>query len=52
MVVRRQSSQPVVFPIHGVLCDRFEGAPERALNDLVGFANELIRDGLLRQERR
>ncbi|MDP3091792.1 MAG: PqqD family protein [Nitrospira sp.] len=41
-----------VREIHGVLCDRFEVAPERALNDLVALANELIREGLLQQERR
>jgi hypothetical protein len=41
-----------VHEIHGVLCDRFEVAPERALDDLVALANELIQEGVLEQERR
>lgn len=41
-----------VREIHGVLCDRFEVSPERALDDLMALANELIREGLLQQERR
>ena len=38
--------------IHTVLCDRFDVAPERALDDLVNLVNELIQEGLLQQERR
>ena len=38
--------------IHTVLCDRFDVAPERALDDLVNLVNELILEGLLQQERR
>ncbi|MDP3091793.1 MAG: PqqD family protein [Nitrospira sp.] len=38
--------------IHTVLCDRFDVAPERALDDLVALVNELIQEGLLQQERR
>ena len=38
--------------IHSVLRDRFEVAPERALDDLVTLVNELIQEGLLQQERR
>lgn len=38
--------------IHAVLCDRFDVTPERALDDLVALANELVEEGLLEQERR
>ena len=38
--------------IHTVLCDRFDVAPERALDDLVMLVNELLQEGLLEQERR
>lgn len=38
--------------IHTVLCDRFDVAPDRALDDLVNLVNELIQEGLLQQERR
>jgi hypothetical protein len=41
-----------VRDIHAVLCDRFDVAPERALDDLVNLVNELIQEGLLQQERR
>lgn len=41
-----------VREIHAALCDRFEVGPERALDDLVALANELIQEGLLEQERR
>jgi hypothetical protein len=37
--------------IHAVLCDRFEVASERALDDLVALVNQLIQEGLLQQER-
>lgn len=36
--------------IHRVLCDRFEVAPERALDDLVALVNQLIQEGLLQQK--
>lgn len=38
--------------IHTVLCDRFDVAPERALDDLVILVNQLTQEGLLQQERR
>ena len=38
--------------IHAVLCDRFEVSPDRALDDLVALANQLVQEGLLQQERR
>lgn len=38
--------------IHAVLCDRFEVAPERALNDLIVLVDQLMQEGLLQQERR
>ena len=41
-----------ISDIHAVLCDRFEVAPERALDDLVTLVNNLVQEGLLRQERR
>jgi len=41
-----------ISDIHAILCDRFEVAPERALDDLVTLVNELIQEGLLQQERR
>ena len=41
-----------ISDIHAVLCDRFEVAPERALDDLVSLVNQLVQEGLLQQERR
>jgi hypothetical protein len=38
--------------IHTILCDRFDVASERALDDLVTLVNQLIQEGLLQQERR
>ena len=38
--------------IHAVLCDRFEVSPDRALDDLVALINQLVKEGLLQQERR
>ena len=38
--------------IYAVLCDRFDVAPERALDDLVALVNHLVEEGLLQQERR
>jgi|SRR6188472_3911577 len=38
--------------IHAALCDRFDVAPERALDDLLTLVNQLIQEGLLQQERR
>lgn len=40
-----------VSDIHAVLCDRFDVAPERALDDLVALVNQLVQEGLLQQER-
>ena len=42
----------MISDIHAVLCDRFEVAPERALDDLVSLVNQLVQEGLLQQERR
>lgn len=41
-----------ISDIQAVLCDRFDVAPERALEDLVSLVNDLIQEGLLQQERR
>ena len=41
-----------ISDIHTVLCDRFDVAPERALDDLVTLVNQLTQEGLLKQERR
>lgn len=41
-----------ISDIHSILCDRFDVAPERALDDLVTLVNKLIQEGLLQQERR
>lgn len=41
-----------ISDIHAVLSDRFDVAPERALDDLVTLVNELIQEGLLQPERR
>ena len=38
--------------IHAVLCDRFQVSSDRALDDLVALANQLVQEGLLQQERR
>ena len=41
-----------ISDIQAALCDRFDVAPERALDDLVTLVNDLIQEGLLQQERR
>ena len=41
-----------ISDIHAVLSDRFDVAPERALDDLVTLVNDLIQEGLLQSERR
>ncbi len=41
-----------ISDIHAVLCDRFEVASERALDDLVALVNQLVQEGLLQQEGR
>lgn len=46
------TGQHTVSDIHGFLCDRFEVAPEQALDDLVVLINQLVEEGLLQQERR
>lgn len=38
--------------IHSVSRDRFDVAPERALDDLVTLVNQLTQERLLQQERR
>ena len=39
-----------VRDIHAKLCEGFEVAPERALDDLIALINELVQEGLLQQE--
>jgi hypothetical protein len=46
------TGQTTIAEIHRVICDQFEVDPERALEDLVSLAGELIQEGLLQQERR
>jgi hypothetical protein len=46
------AGQSTVADIHTAICERFEVAPERALDDLVMLVNELLQEGLLEQERR
>ena len=41
-----------ISDIHTHLCDHFDVAPERALDDLVTLVNELNQERLLQQERR
>lgn len=41
-----------ISDIHAILCDRFDVAPDRSLDDLVTLVNQLIQEGLLQQERR
>jgi hypothetical protein len=41
-----------ISDIRAVLCDRFDVAPERALDDLVTLVNQLVQEGLLQHERR
>jgi hypothetical protein len=41
-----------ISDIHAVLCDRFDVAPDRALDDLIALVNQLAQEGLLQQERR
>jgi hypothetical protein len=41
-----------ISAIHAILCDRFEVSPDRALDDLVALINQLVKEGLLQQERR
>lgn len=46
------AGQSTIRDIHADLCDRFEVAPEQALNDLVVLVNQLVEEGLLQQERK
>ncbi len=46
------TGQSTMTDIHAAICDRFEVASERALDDLVALASELVQEGLLQQERR
>ena len=46
------AGQSTIVDIHTAICERFDVAPERALEDLVALANDLILEGLLEQERR
>lgn len=44
------TGQNTINDIHAVLCDRFEVAPEQALDDLVALISQLVQEGLLQQE--
>ena len=46
------TGQSTIADIHTAICERFDVVPERAFDDLVILANELIQEGLLEQERR
>jgi hypothetical protein len=46
------TGQSTIADIHAVICDRFEVVPERAIDDLISLAEELLAEGLLQQERR
>ncbi len=46
------AGQSTVANIHRAICERFEVAPEQALDDLVMVVNELLQEGLLEHERR
>jgi Coenzyme PQQ synthesis protein D (PqqD) len=46
------TGEQTISDIHAVLCNRFDVAPERALDDLVTLVNQLTQEGLLQQERR
>jgi hypothetical protein len=52
VILERCTGQSTMADIHRAICERFEVAPEQALDDLVALANELIQEGLLQQERR
>ncbi len=52
VIWERCTGHHTIGDIQAVLCDRFDVAPERALDDLVILVNELIQEGLLQQERR
>jgi coenzyme PQQ synthesis protein D (PqqD) len=41
-----------ISDIQAVLYDRFEVSPDRARDDLVALINQLVKEGLLQQERR
>jgi hypothetical protein len=45
------TGQHTMADIHAAICDRFDVVSPRALDDLVDLVNELIREGLLEQER-
>lgn len=46
------TGENTIGDIHAVLCDRFDVAPDRALDDLVTLISQMIEEGLLQQERR
>ncbi len=52
LIWERCTGTQTISDIHAVLCDRFEVAPERALDDLVTLVSQLTQEGLLHQERR
>ena len=52
LIWERCTGTQTISDIHAVLCDRFEVAPERALDDLVTLVTQLTQEGLLHQERR
>ncbi|MBL8074545.1 MAG: PqqD family protein [Nitrospira sp.] len=52
LIWERCTGTQTISDIHAVLCDRFDVAPERALDDLVTLVTQLTQEGLLHQERR
>ncbi|MGC4095536.1 MAG: PqqD family protein [Nitrospira sp.] len=46
------AAHKTIRDIHIDLCDRFEVAPEQALNDLVALINQLVQEGLLQLDRK
>lgn len=46
------TGQHTIGDIHTILCSRFDVVPDRALGDLVSLIDQLIKEGLLQQERR
>lgn len=51
VIWERCTGHSTISDIHAVLCDRFEVASERALDDLVALVTQLIQEGLLQQQR-
>jgi hypothetical protein len=52
VIWERCTGQSTMADIHRAICERFEVAPEQALDGLGALVNELMQEGLLEQERR